>query len=164
MQFYFDMDGTVSEWRPTSTIEDLYSEGYFLSLAPCEEIIDAAKALSLAGESVFVLSCYLSDSKYALEEKQTWIDKHMPFIKDENRLFIPYGQSKTQYMQTHFKIGIECVLVDDYSVNLHEWASAGGIGVKVLNGINGTKGTWRGIRITKNSARDTLMKLTSCAA
>jgi len=164
MQFYFDMDGTVSEWRPTSTIEDLYSKGYFLSLKPYMEIVNAAQSLAFAGVDVFILSCYLSDSKYALEEKNAWIDRHMPFVKKENRLFIPYGQSKTQYVQALHKISLEDVLIDDFSVNLHEWAAVGGLGVKSMNEINGTKGTWQGIRITKKTATDILLGLISRAA
>ena len=34
------------------------------------------------------------------------------------------------------------ILLDDYSRNLHDWAEAGAIGVKLLNDINNTHGTW----------------------
>ena len=39
------------------------------------------------------------------------------------------------------------ILIDDFSKNLHRWEAAGGTGIKILNGINATKGTWTGYSI-----------------
>ena len=45
------------------------------------------------------------------------------------------------------------VLVDDYTKNLKEWPVFGdakfGRAVKLLNGINGTNGTWTGISVSR---------------
>ena len=41
------------------------------------------------------------------------------------------------------------VLLDDYSVNLHEWKANRGSCIKLRNGINGNGGTWKGESVTR---------------
>lgn len=40
-------------------------------------------------------------------------------------------------------------LLDDYSVNLHEWKANRGSCIKLRNGINGNGGTWKGESVTR---------------
>lgn len=140
IRIYFDMDGTLAEWRNVA-IEAIYEKGYYASLCGHENVIGAANVLSENGFSVCVLSAYLTDSEYALAEKKAWCDKNVPFIPEGYRVFCPTHLSKADAVGKLTKYDI---LVDDYSANLHQWVAAGGRAVKVMNHINGNNGTWTG--------------------
>lgn len=147
---FIDMDGTIAEWNAAKTFEDLYLQGTFQNLHPNEDILNKLKAAIKEHPNVqfYILSCYLTDSKYALKEKQAWLDKYFPEIKTENRLFVPYGEDKSTFLaQRQIHINKKCVLIDDYTSNLLEWEKAGGLGVKYLNGINHSNKTWKGLFI-----------------
>ena len=60
----------------------------------------------------------------------------------ENRVFCPYGADKALFVPGGIRP--DDVLLDDYTPNLIAWSQSGGKAVKLLNGINGTKGTWTG--------------------
>ena len=133
---YFDMDGTLATWNWVGP--DVWTKpGYFENLAPYKNVCDAVRILLNRGIEVGILSAVLDDLR--TEEKNNWLDKNLPEVK--NRVFIPYGKSKNAFLNSSSD-----VLIDDYSANLHEW---GGIGIKCKNGLNGTKGTWKGFVISK---------------
>lgn len=70
-------------------------EGYFLNLEPIQNVLDAVKlVLKQPDIEVFILSSILADSKYALAEKNAWLDKHLPEIDENHRLFPPCGSDK----------------------------------------------------------------------
>ena len=56
---------------------------------------------------------------------------------------------QAQFVETmlHRKLGKMDILVDDHTPNLKRWETAGGTGVKWLNGINGKNGRFEGIRV-----------------
>lgn len=156
-RLFVDMDGTLAEFKETDTLEILYEKGYFRNLAPLKPVTDAVNELAGAGSvEVFILSACLSDSPYALEEKNGWLDEHTPRIDRAHRLFPPCGIPKVQWLQERgFTIDKTDFLLDDYSLNLHEWERYG-TGIKLLNGINHTKGTWQGAMSSLGSIRDAL--------
>jgi len=143
------MDGTLAKWNFVSD-EQLYEKDYFRNLEPHKNIIEAAKQLMNEGQEVYILSCYLADSEYALKEKNDWLDKYLPEINTNHRLFVPYGMPKTEFFETvkMTPITYNDYLIDDYTKNLEEWSKIGGTGIKYLNGINNTYGTWKGARIS----------------
>lgn len=60
---FFDMDGTLAEWKAAKEPEDLYEKDYFLSLKPYQSVVEAAWKLYESGEAeVFILSAVLADS------------------------------------------------------------------------------------------------------
>lgn len=144
IRYFIDMDGTLAEFKSVDTLETLYQKGYFYNLKPQQPVIDAVKSLAVKEpENVYILSSHLSDSKYALEEKNAWLDEHLPEVPKEHRLFPPCGVSKLAWLeQRGYEITKQDILLDDYSKNLHEWEEKG-TGLKLLNGINHTKGTWQ---------------------
>lgn len=148
---YVDIDGTIAEWRKTAAFEDLFEEGYFFTLRPYKPVLDAIKIIisQRPGITVCTLSAYLDESKYALKEKNQWLDKHLPEVTRDRRYFVPCGQSKPRAVSNGL-LNANNFLLDDYSVNLHEWTEAGGTGIKLLNGINATKGTWKGLAVSRN--------------
>lgn len=142
------MDGTLAEWKNVTSNYELYQQGYYESLRPNEHILNETKRLIKEGENVFILSSFLSDSAFALEEKNSWLDKYLPELKKENRIFVPYGECKYKYIPN--KITSYDYLIDDHTKNLLDWKDAGGTGIKFLNGINHLKGIWQGLLLRED--------------
>lgn len=161
-RLFVDLDGTLAEFKQVDTLETLYEKGYFLNLAPQENVVDAIKNIILEEDDVevYILSSVLTDSKYALEEKNAWIDKYLPEIDNEHRIFPPCGADKKDYIPG--EIGQTDYLLDDYSVNLSMWEPPAK-GIKLLNGINHTRGTWQGEMVkhdmTARSLADNIMNI-----
>lgn len=145
MRIFVDMDGTLAEWNNVE-YEQLFEKGYYAGLKP-DRVMEEVRMLAKTGAPVYILSCYLTNSEYALSEKEEWLDKWLPEIPPERRIFVPDGKNKAEYLKENYSpINKEDVLVDDYTKNLTEWESYGGTGIKYLNGINHTKGTWQGLK------------------
>lgn len=140
-RLFVDMDGTLAEFKSVDTLEKLYEKNYFASLNPHENVILAIKEIIKHNPEIEVniLSSVLSDSKYALEEKNQWLDIFLPEIDKAHRLFPPCGMDKKEYI----KGGVHenDFLLDDYTQNLTLWQPPAR-GIKLLNGINHTRGTW----------------------
>lgn len=142
-RLFVDMDGTAAEFKAVDTLETLYEPGYFLSLKPQQNVVDAVKLITeqRPDVDVYIMSSVLTDSKYALQEKNQWLDRYLPEIPESKRIFPPCGDDKKE----HIPDGIRTtdMLLDDYTTNLLLWDPPGK-GLKVLNGINHTRGTWKG--------------------
>lgn len=144
-RLFVDMDGTLAEFKPVDTLETLYEKDYFLNLKPNENVLGAIKQLIAQNDiDVYILSAYLSDSHYALYEKNAWLDKYLPELPQEKRLFVPCGTDKSVVVPGRIKH--DDYLLDDYTKNLSEWEPPAR-GIKLINGINHTNGTWQGDKI-----------------
>lgn len=144
-RLFIDMDGTLAEFHPVDTMETLYEQGYFAQLAPHENVVNGIKTFMKGNpdEEVFILSSVLTDSPYAQTEKNEWLDRYLPEIGMGNRIFVPCGSAKNEFVPGGVREND--VLLDDYSKNLHEWP---GQALKLMNGINGTKGSFQGEKIS----------------
>lgn len=142
-RLFVDMDGTLAKFNnQISSEEQLYEKGYFFNLEPQMDVVDAIRDIIKEDKmEVFALSAVLTDSLYALNEKNEWLDKYLPELGDDRRVFSPVGQEKALHIPNGIQQGD--ILLDDYSKNLHEWPKDG-LAIKLMNGINGTKGTWKG--------------------
>ena len=139
IRIYFDMDGTLAVFHKLKTFEELLEPGYFKNLTPNQSMVDAAKLLTQNENfEVFILSAYLTESKTALNDKQAWVDEHLPEINRDHRIFVPCGTNKSEQIPTPSGTDI---LIDDYTKNLKAWH---GIATKVLNGINNNTNRWEG--------------------
>ena len=145
MRLFVDMDGTLAKWNNVA-FEQLFEKGYYRNLEPNKRLLTDVKYLIEKGIDVYVLSSYLTDSKYALSEKKEWLNEHLPELPKENQLFVPYGESKAEFFKNNnlSPITSQDFLLDDYTVNLTDWKEWGGTGIKCLNGINHTNKTWEG--------------------
>lgn len=124
-KIYFDFDGVLASYYWGEDYEQRVS-----ALKP-EPMVQVARALAKAGYSVGVCSAVATASEE--RQKRLWLAKNLPEVTD---LFFPArGTNKSKFMRSHE----DDILVDDFSKNLHEWA---GVGVKYLNGINNTHGSW----------------------
>ena len=150
LKIFVDMDGTIAEWRKSAKFEDLYKKNYFLSLKPHQNLIDALLELNKESNvSIYVLSAYLIDSKYALKEKNKWLDKHFN-IPRTSRLFLPCGENKNIYCEKN-----NCLLIDDYNLNLNSW---NGLKIKAVNNVNDVKGSFDGPRINVFDTKENIIK------
>lgn len=147
MRIFVDMDGTLAKWNNVE-FEQLFEEGYYRNLEPNNDILIDVNRLIHEGKDVYILSCVLPESKYALEEKKEWLKEYVPDLPEDKYIFVPYGQNKADYLKKHYSpITNSDYLVDDYTKNLQEWKDYGGVGIKYLNGINHTRGTWKGLMV-----------------
>lgn len=147
-RLFVDMDGTLAEFQKVSAMEELYERGYFAQLPPQQNVVDTLRLLihTTSSVDVFILSSVLFDSRFAMEEKNGWLNKYLPEIDRAHRIFLPCGESKAGYVPGTLREG-DCLL-DDYTKNLVDWNRAGGRGIKLLNGINHTQRSWSGARIS----------------
>ena len=76
------MDGTLAEFKKVDTLEKLYEKGYFLNLEPNMNVVDAIRSIVTDHSEieVYILSAVLSDSSYAVTEKNAWLDQYLPEI------------------------------------------------------------------------------------
>ena len=147
-RLYVDMDGTLAEFKVVTYEEQLFEERYFADLKPQENVVKAIKDIIENNPEieVFVLSAYLTDSNYALKEKNEWHDRYIPEIQRAHRVFVPCGTDKKAVIADLSKSDY---LLDDYTKNLNDWEPPAR-GVKLLNNINNTHGTWQGDRLDFN--------------
>ena len=138
---FVDMDGVLCEYRENATMDDLRQDGFFSSLRPVHGTVSAVrKLLSDGNVDVYILSSVLPERETeARREKNGWLDRYLPEIGEDRRIYPLCGTSKAECVGT---LSENDVLLDDYSVNLSEWVSAGGSGIKILNGMNGRNGTF----------------------
>lgn len=146
-RIFVDMDGTLAVFKTVEQLEVLYEEGYFRNLVPQENVLQATRNLiqNYPDVEVYVLSAYLSDSAYALHEKNEWLDQFLPEVDSAHRVFVPCGEDKSVYVPGELRP--DDYLLDDYTVNLNAWEPPAR-GIKLMNGINGTHGTWQGSKIS----------------
>lgn len=149
-RLFVDIDGTIAVFKPTERLETLYERNYFRDLEPQANVLDAIKGISRDNPEIelYILSAVLSDSEFALKEKNEWLDEHLPEIDREHRIFPPCGRDKKEYIPggarwTDF-------LLDDYTHNLSLWEPPAK-GIKLLNGINNTKGIWKRAMVSHKS-------------
>lgn len=147
-RFFIDMDGTLAEWRDIKSNSELYQKGYYESLKPNNYLLEEVKKLIKEGKDIYILSSFLSDSDYALKEKNIWLNKYLPELPVQKRIFVPYGDVKYKYLPS--KITSFDYLIDDHTKNLLDWKEAGGTGIKFLNGINHIKGVWQGLLLRED--------------
>lgn len=143
-RIFVDMDGTVTEYKPFISIDQFYQKNYFLDLYPHYNVINALKSLSKDKE-IYILSKVV-DSPYAIDEKNRWLDKYMPFIDKNHRIFVKYNELKTAHIPDG--IHFDDILLDDFNDNLLEWNHVGGIGVKLINDVNSPE-SYHGEKIDK---------------
>lgn len=161
-RLFVDLDGTLATWNEVAYFEMLLEEGYFRNLAPYGIVVNAVREIELARHDieVYINSAYLTESDYALPEKKAWVDRYIHEIPHERRIFTPSGTKKSDAVRrftgtfTH-----DDYLLDDYSVNLHSWVADGGQGIKLLNGINGTNGSWKGPTVSRMAPNGHLLAM-----
>lgn len=148
---FFDIDGTLAEWQVLDCSEDMLAPNFFAALPAYSNMLDAVKILAKEHSdelALFSLSHCLDEVKDARAQKNSWLDAHAPDIERGRRIYCSCLKEKS--MAVPGGVCATDLLVDDYTKNLLSWAKQGK-GIKVLNGVNHTRGTWTGPTVNKDS-------------
>lgn len=166
IRIFVDMDGTLARFHDEQMyLERMFEKGFFSELKPFENAIDAIKCIiDNPNVDVYVLSAAIT-TPYCIPEKNAWLDKYLPQIDKEHRIFVESTSTPKSlcvpgsYMykddngKYHNKISENDILIDDYNKNLEEWERDGGIAIKAKNNINhkGLNGKlWEGLIVDIN--------------
>ena len=150
-RLFIDMDGVLAVFDPDKSLEEVAMPGYFRNLAPMSNVVAAVKAIiTNYGSEYEVYSLSSTLHQDAIQDKCFWLDKQLPELPKENRIFVPYGKVKKDYIT---ELHDSDILIDDFSKNLREWH---GVAIKLMNGINGTKGTWCGYSVNGKATPDVI--------
>ena len=151
-----DMDGVLAEWEVGCTYEKTWEPHYFLYRDLEVVVRDTLLLLMAAG-----FKCQAASAAYeegtARADKDAWLNKNG--LENLPRIFMPCGKNKADFID--IKDNITYILLDDYSLNLHNWeATARGtakfVAIKFLNGINGNSGDWKGRTLHHHSSAEIL--------
>ena len=146
-KIFLDLDGTLARFNVRNALQRFDKEiGFFAKLLAykgIEEINEMAK-----NGNVYVISA--SPNEQADLDKMTWISQYLPALQKENIVLCRLGENKAQVIESQLNIIINEVtyLLDDYTKNLTEWESAGGVGIKRLTSVaDNSRGLWKGLTL-----------------
>lgn len=148
-KIFLDLDGTCAKFNVKNALKRFETEkGFFARLGAykgIEEINEMAK-----GGNVYIISA--SPNVNADNDKMIWIQKHLNNVPMKNIILCRVGENKAKVIESklNIKIDKDCVLLDDYTKNLTEWESVGGVGIKRLTTVaDNSRGLWKGLAIRK---------------
>lgn len=133
-KIYIDMDGTIARFHDENLyLERMFEKGFFIDLKPFENAVYAIEQLvNDSTAEIFILSATVNSC--SLDEKQKWLDRYLPNIDKEHRIFTSLNVPKSEAIG--HRLTDKDILIDDYNKNLLEWQKAGGMSVKAKNNIN----------------------------
>ena len=158
-KIYIDMDGTIARFHDENLyLERMFEKGFFRDLKPFENAVAAIeKLVNDSTAEIYILSATLNSC--SLDEKNQWLDKYLPNIDKDHRIFTSLNVPKSEAIG--HQLTDKDILIDDYNKNLLEWEKAGGTSVKAKNNINhkGLHGElWKGeiVDVVKDDMYPTL--------
>lgn len=117
MAVYIDLDGVLTDYS-----YDDYKDNLWLEHP--EVLTNKRPKTKFLPPEWIILSRYSTEKEREL--KKAWVQKYFP---DNGLLLTPIAKHLFVDPKGSF-------LLDDYNKNLEDWKKAGGIPVKILNGIN----------------------------
>lgn len=145
-KIFLDLDGTLAKFNVRNALQRFETEkGFFAKLGAykgIEKINEMAK-----NGNVYIISA--SPNIQADIDKMTWIEKYLPNIPKNHIVLCRCGECKALVLR---RLGLvidkNCYLLDDYTKNLTEWESVGGVGIKRLTKCaDNSTGKWQGLSI-----------------
>lgn len=116
---FIDLDGTIAEYQqlPVDEYGDInfVEYGVFKYSKPVIPMIDKLRQLSEDGKRLFIVSA--SPNSICNIEKKEWVNKYLPFIKDEDIYFV--GKKEFKYVFLYQLINMlkldpsDCMAIDD---------------------------------------------------
>jgi predicted ABC-type ATPase len=116
---FCDLDGTIAEYQqlPVDEYGDInfVEYGVFKYSKPVMPMINTLRRLSEEGKRIFIVSA--SPNSICNIEKKEWVNKHLPFIKDEDIYFV--GKKEFKYVFLFQLINMlkldpsDCMAIDD---------------------------------------------------
>lgn len=159
-KIFLDLDGTLARFNVKNALQRFDNEkGFFANLLAYKGI-EIINEMAKSG-NVYIISA--SPNAQADSDKIAWICKYLPNINLlTNVLICRCGDNKAEYLKSKgLTIDSESYLLDDYTKNLTEWESAGGIGIKRLTKVaDNSTGKWKGLAIKKLNQLENAVTLT----
>lgn len=146
-KIFLDMDGTIARFNVRNALTRFDNEkGFFAKLLAYKGIAQINE-MAKAG-NVYIISA--SPNEQADRDKIEWLNQYLPALKIENVVLCRLGENKAEIIKSQLNIEIdnETYLLDDYTKNLIEWESAGGVGIKRLTSVSdNSRGLWKGLTL-----------------
>lgn len=144
---FLDLDGTLAKFNVRNALERFDKEVGFFAKLGAYKGIEVVNELAKTNQ-LFIISA--SPNEQADKDKMTWIQKYLPNVSIDNITLCRIGQNKAQIIEEKYLIKIDnnCYLLDDYTKNLNEWESFGGLGIKRLTSVaDNSRKLWKGLQI-----------------
>lgn len=132
LNIFLDIDNTLALFSQKNKDELAcklaQEDGYFENLPIFHCVEDTLLSLTRLGAKIWILSAYPLRPKHenihsAKDEKNKWLDKHLSFIPQEQRLLIPVGTNKATIIDSVCDRH-NAIFIDDYGQNiLHAYES-----------------------------------------
>lgn len=146
-KIFLDLDGTLAKFNVRNALKRFDNEiGFFAKLGAYKNI-EKINEMAKAG-NVYIISA--SPNEQADNDKMVWIKKYLPNVKSENIVLCRLGENKAKIIENKYNIKIDknCMLLDDYTKNLTEWESVGGVGIKRLTTVSdNSRKLWKGLEL-----------------
>lgn len=146
-KIFLDLDGTVARFNVRNALERFAKEEGFFKRLRAYKNIEEINEMAKQG-NVYIISA--SPNTQADNDKIEWIQEHLFNIPKENIVICRIGENKAEIIKSKLNIIIDktTILLDDYTKNLVEWESAGGVGIKRLTKVaDNSTGKWKGLAI-----------------
>lgn len=144
---FLDLDGTLAKFNVRNALERFDKEVGFFAKLGAYKGIEIVNELAKTNQ-LFIISA--SPNEQADKDKMIWIQKYLPNVSIDNITLCRIGQNKAQIIEEKYSIKIDnnCYLLDDYTKNLNEWESFGGLGIKRLTSVaDNSRKLWKGLQI-----------------
>ena len=146
-KIFLDLDGTLAKFNVKNALARFAVEKGFFERLGAYKGIETINEMAKAG-NIYIISA--SPNVQADNDKMKWIAKYLFNIPLENIVICRVGENKAEIIKSQLNITIDktTVLLDDYTKNLVEWESAGGVGIKRLTSVaDNSTGKWKGLAI-----------------
>ena len=145
-KIFLDLDGTLAKFNVKNALNRFETEKGFFAKLGAYKGIEVINEMAKAG-NVYIISA--SPNIQADIDKMTWIEKYLPNIPKNHIVICRCGECKALVLR---RLGLvidkNCYLLDDYTKNLTEWESVGGVGIKRLTKVaDNSRKLWKGFEI-----------------
>lgn len=156
-KIFLDLDGTLAKFNVPNALARFENEKGFFARLGAYKGIEKINEMAKKG-NVYIISA--SPNMYADLDKKSWVNRFLPNVKTSNIIFCRVGQNKARYIENKLNIKIDntCILLDDYTKNLTEWESVGGVGIKRLTSVaDNSTGKWQGLTLKQLAELESLV-------
>lgn len=155
-KIFLDLDGTLARFNVKNALQRFAIEKGFFAKLLAYKGIETINKMAKAG-NVYVISA--SPNTQADKDKMQWIQKYLPNLPISNIIFCRIGENKAEVIKKTIGVDIKnTFLLDDYTKNLTEWESAGGVGIKRLTSVaDNSTGKWKGLALKNLTELESLV-------
>lgn len=122
LEIYLDMDGTIIELL-FDMEESFAQRGNYIRKQPIKPVIEKITKIHIIYPDLKIKILSFSRNNNMTKEKNKWLDINMPFINNENRIFLTEEENKYdklnvnkikgEYIKSDITEGKIAILIDD---------------------------------------------------